>query len=459
MNFCVSSSRAGSPAGAGVAATSGAAGSMGRTRGASALGSSAGKCSSGRTGAAGAAASGGSKPIFRRQSLSLRLAESLSGWRSTSCSKVALARSNCFAATRASPSCARASGRRKESLVRPYISTSHSRGSMRPGRRLASSVSRWLMTSCSPASIIGIRIWSMMPMAFSAWPDARSESRTFCSGPKFLASASKTRMPSATAFFEIGNVLKHLSSVSGIALRRGGTRLDDDRSGIIGLEFKRLIGELVAFRLIAASESALCCRDIGFDGLSGLAHGLVQIGETNLDAQIIRLGKKKLFEERDRLLLAVVLEVNFGEMEEERARFAHHALLNVKVSKLFERANLLWRELGDAFVNSDGLGEESVANEDLREALEVVNSLKGFALANVQLADGHEGDLVARLILENLLVFGDGLRDLALVQQLLCGFNVFAFVVGHAASADRLPPGSPSETFSSNRRETAELGR
>src|SRR5438105_8017798 len=38
----------------------------------------------------------------------------------------------------------------------------------------------------------------------------------------------------------------------------------------------------------------------------------------------------------------------------------------------------------------------------------------------------YQSDLVARLVLENVLVFGDGLGDFALVQQLLCGFDVFA---------------------------------
>src|ERR1051325_2981553 len=124
--------------------------------------------------------------------------------------------------------------------------------------------------------------------------------------------------------------------------------------------------------------------------------------------------------------------MNFRELEEERPRLAHHTLLNVKIGKAFEGTNFLGSELGDALVNGDGLGEKTVADKDLREAFEIVDGLKGFALANVEFADGHQGDLILGLVLEDMLIFGDGLRDFALVEKLLRGFDVFALVVSHS---------------------------
>src|SRR2546430_1295454 len=118
--------------------------------------------------------------------------------------------------------------------------------------------------------------------------------------------------------------------------------------------------------------------------------------------------------------------MDFGELEEQRPGLAHYALLNVKVGELFKRANLLGGQFGDALVNSDGFSEEAVADENLGQALKVIDGLKSLALADVQLADGHQSDLVAGLVLQDILVFGDGLGDFALVQQLLCGFDVFA---------------------------------
>src|SRR5438876_1176614 len=58
-----------------------------------------------------------------------------------------------------------------------------------------------------------------------------------------------------------------------------------------------------------------------------------------------------------------------------------------------------------------------------------------------KLAYGHQRDLVAGLVLQNILVFAYGLGDFALVQQLLCGLNVFALVISHARTGTNLPLG------------------
>ena len=56
-------------------------------------------------------------------------------------------------------------------------------------------------------------------------------------------------------------------------------------------------------------------------------------------------------------------------------------------------------EFGDALIDGDCFGEEAVADENLGEALEVVDGLESLALADVKLADGHQSDLVAGLVL------------------------------------------------------------
>ena len=137
--------------------------------------------------------------------------------------------------------------------------------------------------------------------------------------------------------------------------------------------------------------------------------------------------------------LLAILQVNFGQLQEQRPRLAHHTLLDVQVSKFLERTNLFGGQLGDALVNRDRFGEEPVADEQLRQPFEVIDGLEGFALANIQLADGHQGDLIARLVLQDLLVFGDGLGDLALVQKFLCGFDKLAFVIGHSRKGTASP--------------------
>src|SRR5437016_146823 len=193
--------------------------------------------------------------------------------------------------------------------------------------------------------------------------------------------------------------------------------------------------------MITACQGALRSGDVSLNGLPSLAHGLVQIGQADLDAEIIGFRLQKFLQQADGFRLAIVFQVHLRQLEEQGPGLAHYPLLNVEVGKLFKGANLFGSELGDALVNRNCLCQETVANKNLRKAFEVVDGLKRLALADIQLADGHQRDLVARLIFQNILVFGYGLGDFALIQQLLCSFNVFALVIGHAQKGTNLPPG------------------
>ena len=127
-----------------------------------------------------------------------------------------------------------------------------------------------------------------------------------------------------------------------------------------------------------------------------------------------------------------MLQVNFRQLQKQRARFTHDALLHIEIGQPFQGLDFFRCQLGDALINRDGLGQKSVANEDLRQPLEIFDGLKRLTLANVQFADGHQGDLILRLVFQDVLILRDGLGDLALVQQFLRGFDVFALVIGHA---------------------------
>src|SRR6201981_1780937 len=139
--------------------------------------------------------------------------------------------------------------------------------------------------------------------------------------------------------------------------------------------------------------------------------------------------------------------MNFSQLQEKRPGLAHYALLTVEFAEFFERPNLFRSQFGDALVNGDRFGKETIPDENLGQALKVIDGLESLALADIKLADGHQGDLVAGLVLEDILVFGDGLGDLALVQQLLCGFDVFAFVVSHSRKETNLLKGGSRDTL------------
>src|SRR5213080_4101964 len=151
--------------------------------------------------------------------------------------------------------------------------------------------------------------------------------------------------------------------------------------------------------------------------------------------------------------------MNFSQLQEKRPGLAHYALLNVEVGEFFERPNLFRSQFGDALVNGDRFGKETIPDENLGQALKVIDGLESLALADIELADGHQGDLVAGLVFENILVFGDGLGDFALVQQLLCGFDVFAFVISHSRKRDKSPQGAvPKHTPPVGRGQKTALG-
>src|SRR6266481_2459085 len=144
--------------------------------------------------------------------------------------------------------------------------------------------------------------------------------------------------------------------------------------------------------------------------------------------------------------VACGFQVEFRKLKEQRPGFAHHALLHVQIRKLLKRADFFRREFRNSLVNRDRFGQESVADEELRQPFEIFDGLKSLALADVQLADGHQRDLVARLVLQDLLILRDCLRYFALIQQLLRGFDVFALVISHAKRR-QLPPSKAAGNF------------
>ncbi len=259
------------------------------------------------------------------------------------------------------------------------------------------------------------------------------------------------------AFIQPRQILQELRGFGKLALRRRRPRFYRKRGGVFRIYLECLFGLLFRFGMITASQRALRGGDVGIHRLAFLPHRLVQIGQTDLDAQVVRFGQQQLFQQCHGLRLTVVFQVNFRELQKQRPRLAHHSLLYVEVSQPFQRLDLFRSQFGDALVNRDSFGQKAVRHKNLCQPLKILDGLKGFALPNVQLADGHQGDLILRLIFQDVLVFGDRLRNFALVQQLLRGFDVFALVIGHASTRKTVPlaggsqtAASASETFSLN---------
>jgi len=90
-------------------------------------------------------------------------------------------------------------------------------------------------------------------------------------------------------------------------------------------------------------------------------------------------------------------------------RSAH--LAGRRVPPAAPRTAFLRRKLGNFFINRDGFGCETVVKENLREPFEILKRAESFALADKQIAQGHQCDLVLRFVLEDTLIFRNGLRQ------------------------------------------------
>jgi hypothetical protein len=150
-----------------------------------------------------------------------------------------------------------------------------------------------------------------------------------------------------------------------------------------------------------------------------------------MNTLIIGFGFEELAKKADGLRVAVGFHVSLGQLQVEWPGLAHHALLDIEFGKTFEGTRLFRRELPDFFVDGDGFGEEAVLGVKLGEALEVFEGFECFALTHVEIADGHQGDLIARLVAQDLLIFLDGLGNLALIQVFLRGIERLGFVEAH----------------------------
>ena len=217
--------------------------------------------------------------------------------------------------------------------------------------------------------------------------------------------------------------------------------LQKNRGSARAIHSERALDQLFGFVWLAVVKQPLRVVQIRLRRFLLLAHHVVKLGQAHLHARIFRLDFEQAVQHFDGFGSAIGFQMNFGNLQEKRPRLAEHALLNVEIGEAFERGKLRRRELGNLFVNRDGLTVESVVEIDLREALEIFDGLGHVALAGEQIANGHQGGLIFRVVTQDLLVLADGLGDLALVEEFQRAFERFIFVKGHGWSC--IPGAAP----------------
>ena len=108
----------------------------------------------------------------------------------------------------------------------------------------------------------------------------------------------------------------------------------------------------------------------------------------------------------------------FCDLQVLRAGVVEKTLLRVEFRQLQE-AFKRRLELADLLVHRDGLNRESLAGIGIAHSLETFGGFGGFAETRIEVANGIGDGQVLGIILEDLLVFGDGILQLALLNVLL----------------------------------------
>ncbi len=88
-------------------------------------------------------------------------------------------------------------------------------------------------------------------------------------------------------FFEVRHAFQDLRGLGEIADGRERSRLNDEGVEILGVDVQRLVGQLLAFGLVAASQCSLRRAHVAFQRFAGLPHGGIKIRQANLDAQVV----------------------------------------------------------------------------------------------------------------------------------------------------------------------------
>ena len=197
------------------------------------------------------------------------------------------------------------------------------------------------------------------------------------------------------------------------------------------IQLQDAVGQANGFGVVALLQNLLHGAVEHFNGFFLLPHGKVQFRQAYLYAQVVGLGFQQLAQEQRGLRLAPRLQLHFGELQIEGPRLAQDSLLYVKFRQPFQRAAFLGSKFGDFLVDGDGFGGEAVVQKNLGQTFKIFQGLEGLPLPDEKISQGHQGDLILGLILDNLLVFEDGLRHLPLLKILRRRVEVLGLVISH----------------------------
>ena len=188
--------------------------------------------------------------------------------------------------------------------------------------------------------------------------------------------------------------------------------------GVAGIERQHALQNF-----FGAAERALGAQAFGgggenLPGFGLLAQADIDFRQANPHGAVFRIHLQNLLEDADRVLEFAGFQEFFGDLQVLGAGVVEQALLGVEFGQ-FQQALERGLELADLLVHRDGLDRESLAGIGIADSLEAFGGFVGFAEAGVEVADGVGDGQVLGIVLEDLLVLGDGVLQLALLDILL----------------------------------------
>ena len=236
----------------------------------------------------------------------------------------------------------------------------------------------------------------------------------------------------------IGNSFVEFGSLFVVSQLKGDLGAEFLSSKVAAIERDEAVENLLRrFERMAIDEGGGGLRQhlLGFVLLAALVH---QIGGAGDDLHVFRVEEDKLLEQPQCFLGLAFAGVGLGGLQQGGAGIADESLLAVKLGKLFHGRKIISVELDDLLVHRDGLQDGAVGDIGFRDDAEALDRFFVLPEPGINIANRIEDGEISGLGLQNLVVFGDGVLQLVLLQ-IAFGFCPRLFFVVPESEHDCTP--------------------
>ena len=226
---------------------------------------------------------------------------------------------------------------------------------------------------------------------------------------------------------EVVSLLQELNGFLGIVGFQGRPSAQQQNIAVPGIEYQHALEDLLRSSQRTAHARRFCSRAENLPCFGFLAQPDVNLGELDPHSDVFRVHLQDLLEKPYRLLEVAVLHEVFSDLQVLRARVVEETLLGIEFRQ-FQRTVHARMDLGDLLVHRDAFYRETLRGIGIADTLETFDGFGSLAQSGVEVPDGVVDGEVLGIVLENLLVFRDGVLKLALLDKLFRSAEKLLFV-------------------------------